>query len=500
MARFLIATVPVAGHVNPGLPIARALVERGHEVRWYTGQRFRKSVESTGARHLPMDATLDYDAENLDRAYPGRQGLTGLAQMKWDIKHIFLDAIPAQLAALRRILREFPADAVLADPGFYGAGGLLELGDPPYATYGISALTLTSRDTAPFGTALPPDASPLGRVRNRALAALFRRLLFRDVNAHGNRVRAGVGLPPFPGSVLDAFSPYLYLQSSTPAFEYPRSDLPPQVHFIGPLLPAAARDFAPPEWWPDLRAGRPVVLVNQGTVATDPSNLILPTLRALADQDVLVVATTGGTSTADIARAWSNAVAAEQSVEETWIVLHAEPFGGLVRAYSIPNRVSTSRPAPAIPAALPANARVEPFVPFGALLPHVDVMITNGGYGGVQFALAHGVPLIVAGATEEKPEIAARVAWSGAGIDLKTNTPTPDQIRAAVDTVLLNHSHRRQAARIRADYARHNAPHEAASLLEQLAATRRPVRRDEPVSRATPPAVAEPAEALVEAS
>ena len=31
--RFLFATTPLPGHVNPGLPIARALVERGHEVR-----------------------------------------------------------------------------------------------------------------------------------------------------------------------------------------------------------------------------------------------------------------------------------------------------------------------------------------------------------------------------------------------------------------------------------------------------------------------------------
>jgi UDP:flavonoid glycosyltransferase YjiC (YdhE family) len=30
-------------------------------------------------------------------------------------------------------------------------------------------------------------------------------------------------------------------------------------------------------------------------------------------------------------------------------------------------------------------------------------MVTNGGYGGVQAALANGVPLVVAGATEEKP-------------------------------------------------------------------------------------------------
>ena len=52
-------------------------------------------------------------------------------------------------------------------------------------------------------------------------------------------------------------------------------------------------------------------------------------------------------------------------------------------------------------------------------------MVTNGGYGGVQFALAHGVPLVVAGDHEDKPETAARVAGSGVGRNLKTGRPTP---------------------------------------------------------------------------
>jgi UDP:flavonoid glycosyltransferase YjiC (YdhE family) len=44
------------------------------------------------------------------------------------------------------------------------------------------------------------------------------------------------------------------------------------------------------------------------------------------------------------------------------------------------------------------------------LLPHVDAMVTNGGYGGVQQALAHGVPLVVTGDSEDKPEVAARAS------------------------------------------------------------------------------------------
>ncbi len=34
MARFLIATQPITGHILPALPIVRTLVQRGHEVRW----------------------------------------------------------------------------------------------------------------------------------------------------------------------------------------------------------------------------------------------------------------------------------------------------------------------------------------------------------------------------------------------------------------------------------------------------------------------------------
>ncbi|MCU0493554.1 MAG: hypothetical protein MUD01_18360 [Chloroflexaceae bacterium] len=430
MARFLICTVPATGHVNPGLPIASALVQRGHTVWWYTGRQFQAAIEATGARFTPLRSVIDPADQPMEARFPERAKLAGLAGFKYDLKHLFLDDAPGQVADLRRILRAFPADLILGDTGFIGMALLHELDHVHFATYGITALTLGSRDTAPFGTGLPPSATPLGRLRNRMLATLFEQVIFRDVKAHARDIRKRLGLPEASSSVLEGtLSPYLYLQSSTPAFEYPRSDVPPQVHFIGPLLPATPPDWTPPPWWPNLQAGRPVVLVNQGTVANRLDDLIRPTMQALANREVLVVATTGGAP--------------------------VEALGQL-----------------------PANARVAPFIPFGALLPHVDMMVTNGGYGGVQFALAHGVPLIVAGTTEEKPEIAARVAWSGAGINLKTKTPTPEQLRNAVQELMTNGRYRQAAARIQADYARHNAPEEAATLLERVASGQPVLRGD----------------------
>jgi UDP:flavonoid glycosyltransferase YjiC (YdhE family) len=423
--------------VNPALPIARKLIEQGHEVCWYTGRKFQAAVEATGARFVPIVEASDPVSASMDERYPERAGLEGLRAFKFDLKYHFLDQIAAQIRDVRNILAGFPADVLLVDTGFLAAAMLHELDGTRFATYGITALPIGSRDTAPFGTGLPPGRSPFGRLRNRFLTAITTRLLFRDVQRHYQQVRADLGLARSSSNLfVDVVSPYLYLHASTASFEYPRRDLPAQVHFIGPLLPDVTSSFEPPHWWHRLDGTRPVVLVNQGTVAVDLDDLVAPTLAALADRNVLVIATGGA------------------GVE------------GLTGA-------------------IPANAQVEPFVPFGALMPHVDVMITNGGFGGVQFALSHGVPLVVAGTTEDKLEVAARVAWSGAGIDLRKKRPTSDQMRDAVDTILGDGRYRDNARRIQRDIADHDAPTTAARLLERLIRTWQPVLRaeaDEPSS------------------
>jgi UDP:flavonoid glycosyltransferase YjiC (YdhE family) len=113
---------------------------------------------------------------------------------------------------------------------------------------------------------------------------------------HYESARAEVGLPPLGQSFIDTFAgDYLYLQGTVPSFEYPRGDLPEHLHFVGPFLPEEAPPgFAAPAWWPELDQERPVVLLTQGTVATDPRQLIVPALRALAEEPVLVLATSGG--------------------------------------------------------------------------------------------------------------------------------------------------------------------------------------------------------------
>ena len=416
MASVLVCSSPLVGHVTPMLAVACGLVGHGHDVRVLTGRRFADQVARTGATFIPLPPEADFDNSSLDVAFPGRVGLKGPKGIRFDIQEIFMRPGEAQYQAIRAASAERPVDAVLAESLFMGAALLLSgpVSDrPAVINCGIVPLSLASRDTAPYGLGIAPLRGLPGLVRNRALQSLTEKVLFGPVQKYADQVSLDVTGSPFPTFFMDWPRTADHIaQFTVPEFEYPRSDLPATVHFVGPVsqggkstsggtgTPGTGADTLPP-WWDELDAGRPVVHVTQGTVANrDFDDLVRPTIEGLAQNDVLVVVSTGG------------------------------------------------RPVDSLSGPLPDNVRVSSYLPYDELLPKTDVLVTNGGYGGVQFALRHGVPLVVSGQTEEKPEVCARVAWSGTGINLRTNRAKPQAVAQAVRAVLADSSYREASSRI----------------------------------------------------
>jgi UDP:flavonoid glycosyltransferase YjiC (YdhE family) len=196
---------------------------------------------------------------------------------------------------------------------------------------------------------------------------------------------------------------------TVPGFEFHRDDLPASIHLVGALPAEPAGEWEPPAWWPELDGARPVVVVTQGTLANhDLSQLVEPTLTGLAGLDVTVVAALGGADPASL---------------------------------SIP---------------VPDNAYVAGYVPFDVLLPKADLLITNGGAGGTHRALSSGLPVIIAGASEDKPANAARVAYHGLGINLGTATPTAAAVAEATVSLLADDEVRENVARLAKVYAGHD--------------------------------------------
>ncbi|MEU3648811.1 glycosyltransferase [Lentzea sp. NPDC034063] len=419
----LIATTPAPGHVVSMVEVARELTRRGHEVRWYTGRAFQRQVEQAGATFEPMTAGLDFGGRSREEAFPEHAGLTGLASFKIGVRDIFYRTAPGQLDDLLALLDRFPADCILSDDMCYGACFASERTGVPLAWLSNSIYILGSRDTGPLGMGLPPSSSPLRRLRNAVLRFSGDQAALRDLRREADRTRTGVGLPRLRTHAMDniARPPDLYLVSTVPSFEFPRRDLAPGTHFVGGLFGLPPESFDPPGWWEDLRGDRPVVLITQGTTANDVERLLMPAVRALAEEDVLVVVTTGSDLDVDLLRP------------------------------------------------LPPNVRLERFVPYHHLLPHVDVVVTNGGYNGVNAALAHGVPLVAAPATEENPDVAARIDWSGTGVVLPKRAVSENSLRHAVKTVLHNDSYRRRARALAEQHQELDAPQRAAELVESLA-------------------------------
>jgi len=85
---------------------------------------------------------------------------------------------------------------------------------------------------------------------------------------------------------------------------------------------------------------------------------------------------------------------------------------------------------------VPANVRVERFVPQDEVLPRCAAVVCHGGSGTVLAALAHGVPLVCVPRAADQFVNAANVTRVGAGATLVDDEVTPDAVARAVAELL----------------------------------------------------------------
>lgn len=399
------------------LRVAEHLKATGHYVSFNTSEHFRSRVESTGVSFVPFTGKANYDYRTPIVAEEDSDEIDSMVRL---VRAMFADTIPDQHEGIRRIHRRRPIDLIVVDTGFFGIYPML-LGQrdqrPAVIGCGVNPMLHSSIDCSWYSAASDTEESR-NKVREEHQEVEAR---FQPVQDRVRSIMQGYGLPAMPPFLFDPV--YLlsdaFLQFTAEAFEFPRSDMPDTVRFAGPAPSGQSVEFQEPAWWAELDGSRPVVLVTQGTLANrDFNEVIQPALTGLADENVLVIVTAGRSD------------------------------------------METLR--------IPKNARVASFVPFDRLLPKVDVMVTNGGYGAVNHALSLGVPLVVAGETEDKAFVAARVGWTGAGINLKTRHAAPEEIRGAVRSILENQRYRDAADRLQREFARYDALQEISRTVEEM--------------------------------
>lgn len=405
MSVVLIAATPLAGHVNPMLTVAGHLTANGHRVLFLTSENFRTAVEETGASFRGLSGKANYDYRKLDEVLPELHSIRDpMEQMNFYVKHLFAERIPDQHRDISEALASETIDAVLYEIAFLGVLPLL-LGDQPRPpTYGCGVTAPVFHDPA-FSMFSGPDETPDGLDRNRRENEYYDELrqpgfLWVDKVLDGLGVRIDGG---YNSNALYRL-PDLFLQFGSEAFEFPLHERPSGLRFIGPIVPTRRRGRSDSGFPETSNSARPLVVVTQGTLANaDFDELINPAVQALEIRDVDVLVTTGRKPTEN--------------------VLQAE------------------------------NVTVTEFIPYEEILPQAAVLVTNGGYNGVQHALSFGVPVIVVGVTEDKGPVCDRLNWSGAGIGIKTRSIAPDQLGDAIDSILCETKYKARAKEIGAAIA-----------------------------------------------
>lgn len=409
MATFLAYLEPVPGRLYPLVATLQELARRGHRIVVRSGAAEVGLLRSIGI-------SADLLAPELARFEPQDwRAHTRFGALMRALNQFGERARP-QAADLRQVIGAEQPDAVILDETSWGAAAAAERSGLPWAFSVSTPVPIRSRDAPPFGLGLAPRHDAIGRVRDRLAGQLTVGTLGRIIAKYANPIRAELGLASLRTLEQFYLAASALLACTAEPFEYPRRDWPAKVHLVGPGL--WEPPVNPPAWLGELR--QPLVLVTCSTAFQNDIRLAEAACAALAGEPFDVVLTTGD----------------------------VDAFGIQV----------------------PANVRIERFVPHSPVLDRAACTVCHAGMGITQKSLAHGVPVVAVPFGRDQPEVARRVQVAGAGVWLPARKLNPGRLRAAVHRAI---GLRPGAQRIAAAFAAAGGPTAAADVLEQLTTTRR---------------------------
>ena len=374
MGRLLAYLSASSGNTYPAIDTLVELSRRGHELHL----RCRASdLEQMGALGLRA-AAIDPGIEQIEfDDWRGRNQVDSLLRLV----RAYRACAKVEIPDLRHAIAEISPDALIVDINCLGAIYLAEASGLRWALYCPYPPPFRSDDVPPHGLGFRPARGPLGKARDRIWRRLGDRLLAGELRPL-NELRAGLGVPPLRKFDEQFLKSDRFIAFTAEPYEYPRSDWPPHVRLVGPGLWEPPAD--PPAW---LQAEtRPIVLVTASTAYQRDAKLIATTLEALAGENLAVVATT----------------AAQDPTQFR----------------------------------VPANARVEQFLPHGPILARASCVVCHGGQGITQKALGAGVPVCVVPFSRDQFDVARRVQMNDAGVRLHHKRLNPERLRAAVHTTI----------------------------------------------------------------
>jgi MGT family glycosyltransferase len=375
---FLFTSWGNPGNLNPLLTAARRLRQRGHRVRFLGEADHQEETVKAGFDALAWRRPVPMSPPSADDENLAKTEITELFD-----KVIFGGALD-YASDTRDALRAEPVDAVVTNDILMGPVIAAEAAGIPCALL-APHISIRPLDGVPVAlSGLAPNDRPHYHEEEQAARQRIGGMLENYLPVL-NRARAAFGLVPLR-NVYDHYDRADRLLIGIAAgFDFPATNLPANLRYVGPLLdmPAWTAPWTAP--WSGT-AGRPRVLVSLSTSFQNQGPLLRRIIAALGTLDLDAVVTVG-----------------PAMEKEQWEV--------------------------------PPNVTIRHSAPHDTVMKEVSLVITHGGHGTVTRSLVNGAPLLVLPMGRDQADNAARVVARGAGLSLKQEA-SEAEIAAAVQRLV----------------------------------------------------------------
>jgi MGT family glycosyltransferase len=373
------------GNVPPTIAAIRALVERGHAVRFLGDDCILDEARAVGARATPWRRAPNRadrsPASCFARDWEKKDSTAAL--LAWGEAIFFGPAAEYAEDVVEEAQRE-AADLIVCSDLLFGGMVAAEALKAPYALFAANISLFPLPGHPPFGPGFAPARSEEERRRHEEIA-LMADAMFNQFLPALNAARARFGLAPL-SRTFDQARPDRLLLATARAFDFPTTSLPEHVRYIGPILEQpswidSSLSFAKTE-----RDPRPLVLVSFSTTFQGQDAALHATLAALRDMPARAIVTLGKS-------------------------LETHPINA------------------------PSNVEIVVGASHDAILEHADAVVTHCGHGTTIRSLRAGVPIVAMPMGRDQNDNAARIEYHGAGLRLEP-TAAPGRIAAALQRVL----------------------------------------------------------------
>lgn len=410
MSHFGVLSYKGTGHLNPLIALSRELVARGHRATFFHDAELEDRIRPHGLGFFAIAARAG-DSEERAPARRQQKPSSAIPLLRYRIQRTIND--------MERFLREAPqalvhagVEALIVDELALAGPTIAELLHLPYFIISTSV-------PHNFGWSAPSPIQPSKSLFTRVQAALLEVSVLQvkgPVRCRLDTFRQHAGLGPIR-QIRAAYPELAHITQLPQCLDLPRSGLPSTFHYTGPFVHAAARLAVKFPW--DQLDGRPLIYASLGTTLKSESETFHLIAQACDGLGVQLVISLGDRRDPEAFR-------------------------------NLPGMPVIVRDAPQL-----------------ELLKRAELVITHAGPNTVFESLMQGKPMIAIPKTFDQPAIAARLAWVGAAIVLRSDRLSAEAIRAALSAVLRDPAYRNTARRLQARLRSEQGLKRAADLIEQ---------------------------------